>query len=116
MQYSGNKVVFSYSDRAATSPQDASEAYNTLGKTVSLRLLNSITTYVNSPNTTTALGAASEAVATETTKLTYTNGPISSGRSLLAKIQTCAGVPTSTRCLPANNFFTYAPGGQRRPT
>ena len=108
VQYSGNKVVFNYSDRASTSPQDASEAYNPIGKTVSLRLLNSITTYVNSPNTT-ALGAAAAAVATQTTNLTYVSGPIS-GRSLLGKIQTCAGAPSSTRCLPATTF-SYAPGG-----
>jgi hypothetical protein len=108
VQYSGNKVVFSYSDRPSTSPQDASEAYNKLGKNVSLRRLNSVTTYVNSPNTT-ALGPAAAAVATETIKLTYDNGPITK-RSRLTRIQTCAGAATSTRCLPATTF-TYAPGG-----
>ena len=108
VQFSGNKVVFNYSDRAATSPQDASEAYSTIGKNVNVRLLNSVTTYVNSPNPT-VLGPAASAVAVQTLKLTFDNGPTSK-RSRLKQIRTCAGAATSTRCLPATSF-AYAPGG-----
>lgn len=108
VQYSGNKVVFNYADRASTTPQDAAEAYHQGSKNVSVRLLQSITTYTNSPNTTT-LGAGTAAVAVKTTKLTYDDGPIT-GRSRVKAIQECAGTPGSTRCLPAAGF-TYAAGG-----
>ena len=108
IQYSGNKIVFGYSDRAAKSPQDASEAYTTIGKNASVRLLNAVTTYVNSPNTT-VLGPSASAVPVQTVKLTYENGPVTQ-RSRLKYLQSCAGGPTSTRCLPASTF-NYAPGG-----
>jgi hypothetical protein len=108
IQYSGNKVIFSYADRVATTPQDAAEAYHQGSKNVSMRLLKSITTYVNSPNPG-SLGAAQGAVPVKTVKLGYDNGPIS-GRSRVTSIQECAGDALSTRCLPGNSF-TYAPGG-----
>ena len=108
IQYSGNKVVFNYADRAARSPQDAAEAYHQGSKNVSMRLLQSIATYVNSPNTS-VLGAAASAVAVKATKLTYDSGPVT-GRSRVTSIQECAGDASSTRCLPANTF-AYAPGG-----
>lgn len=108
IQYSGNKVVFAYADRAPTAPQDAAETYHQGSKNVSLRLLQSITTYVNSPNTA-ILGATSDAVAAKTVKLTYDNGPIT-GRSRLRTLQECAGGAVSTRCLPATSF-QYAAGG-----
>jgi len=108
IQYSGNKVIFNYVDRVATTPQDAAEAYHQGAKNVSMRLLKSITTYVNSPNPG-SLGAGPAAVAVKTVKLGYDNGPIS-GRSRVTSIQECVGSASSTRCQPAASF-TYAPGG-----
>ena len=108
IQYSGNKVLFTYGDRPAQQPQDVGEAYHQGTKNISRRLLQSITTYINSPNTA-ATGQAGGAVAVKTTKLTYDNGPITK-RSRVIKIQDCAGGSTSTKCLPATTF-TYAAGG-----
>jgi len=108
IQYSGNKLIFNYVDRVATTPQDAAEAYHQGSKNVSMRLLKSITTYVNSPNPG-ALGPGAAAVPVKTVKLGYDNGPIS-GRSRVTSIQECVGSASSTRCLPASSF-TYAPGG-----
>lgn len=108
IQYSGNKVLFSYTDRNGGSVLDGSEAYLSGAKTVVLNRLASITTYINSPNPTT-LGPAAGAVAVTTTKLTYSTGP-NTGRSLLSSIKTCAGDATSTRCAPATSF-NYTSGG-----
>jgi len=107
IQYSGNKVVFSYTDRAASSPEDAAEAYHQGSKNVSVRRLQSITTYVNATNTAT-LGAGA-GVALKTLKLTYDRGSVS-GRSRVARIQECAGDANSTRCLPGASF-EYSNGG-----
>jgi hypothetical protein len=107
IQYSGNKVIFNYADRVASSPQDAAETYHKGSKNVSVRLLQSITTYVNAGDTAN-LGAGA-GVAVKTVKLTYDRGSIS-GRSRVVKIQECAGGANSTRCLPGPQF-TYAEGG-----
>lgn len=106
-QAPANKVVFSYQDRAVTTPADAFEGYHQGSKTVSLRLLKSVTTYVNSPNPS-AIGPGSSAVPVKTLVLTYDNGPVTK-RSRLWKVSECAGGPGSTRCLPATTF-TYSPG------
>lgn len=107
IQYSGNKVVFSYADRAGSSPEDAAEAYHQGSKNVSVRRLQSITTYVNATNTA-ALGAGA-GVAVKTVKLTYDRGGVS-GRSRVTRIQECAGGANSTRCLPGASF-EYSNGG-----
>lgn len=105
IQYAGaNKVVFSYDDART----DRSEAYNQGNKNVSIRRLNSITTYVNSPNTAT-LGAATGAVAVRTLGLTYDYGAYSK-RSRLTSVRSCAGAPGSTKCLPPTSF-AYGSGG-----
>jgi hypothetical protein len=96
IQYSGNKVVFSYADRGSTTPQDSGEAYHQGSKNVSVRLLQSITTYVNT-------------LAVKSTKLTYDNLSVT-GRSRLVRIEECAGTASSTRCLPPT-LFAYSPGG-----
>ena len=108
IQYSGNKVIFSYIDRATRTPRDSAEAYHQGSKNVSVRLLQGITTYVNEAGTIPALGAGG-GTPVKTTKLTYENGTVS-GRSRVKTIQECAGGPSSTRCLPATSF-SYASGG-----
>lgn len=106
IQYSGNnKVVFNYVERAPATGR-ASESYLGSAKSVQKRLLDSVTTYVNSPNT--ALGPAAGAVAVATTRFAYAASP-STGRSLLNSIATCPGTSTSL-CVPAGSF-TYTSGG-----
>lgn len=105
IQYSGNKVVFNYDGDTRT---DRAEAYHQGTKTVSVRRLSSITTYVNSANTG-ALGPATNAVAVKTVRLDYETGPVSN-RSRVSAIRECAGGPASARCLPADTF-TYTAGG-----
>jgi hypothetical protein len=100
IQYGGNKIDFSYSDR--TSAKDISESYRAGSKNLSVALLQSVTTYVNSPNTT-AIGPSSNAVATTSYVLGYTVSAFS-GRSLLSSIKQCAGAATSTKCMPATTF------------
>ena len=109
IQYSGAKVVFNY--LADDSRPDKQEAIHKGNKTVSVRRLSSITTYVNSPNTST-LGPASSAVAVKTYKLGYDIGPITN-RSRLHTVAECAGTPGSTRCLPPTTM-TYSAGGDDR--
>ena len=108
IQYSGNKVLFAYADRAASTPHDSAEAYQMGSKNVSVRRLMSITTYINSPNVST-LGVAATAVAVKTYKLAYDNGP-QTQRSRVLSLQECAGAANSTNCLPASKF-TYSTGG-----
>jgi len=110
IQYSGNKIIFNYWVDASGKDQrtDRSEAYQLGSKNVSSRLLKSITSYINSPNTA-SLGATSAAVAVKTLTLSYDNGPNTS-RSRLTKFQECAGATGSTRCKPATEF-TYTSGG-----
>src|SRR5947207_196153 len=107
IQYAGNKVVLYYSDRAAT-PGSRYESYSKLGKNLSIRQLDAITTFVNSPNTTT-LGPAAGAVAAKTTRLAYDTGP-TTGRLRLTSIKTCAGDRNSVKCVPAT-VLGYTAGG-----
>ncbi len=121
VQYTGrsgqaptSKVVFNYTDRSdqlSQAKHDRSEFYHQGFKTVSVRLLQSITTYVNSPNPST-LGKGSNAVAVRTIKLGYDDTSITR-RSRVQTITECAGEATSTSCLPATTF-TYRPGGNEQ--
>jgi len=111
IQYSGNKVIFTFKvDGSGNDTRaDKSEAYNAGTKTVVSRLLGSISTYVNSPNTTT-LGPATGAVAVKSYVLDYDPSGIG-GKSRVYHIKECAGAPTSTRCLPPATFGYSAGGG-----
>ena len=100
----GNKVVFSYSDRPAT-PGARDETLYRANKSVSVRLLNSISTYINAPSD---IGSVVGAVHVRTTRLTYDNGAVS-GRPLLKDVRVCT-TPTGSKCLPATSF-TYTEGG-----
>jgi hypothetical protein len=104
IQYSSNKVLFSYDD----SRPDPSEAYSPGNKSIRMRRLNAITSYTNAPNTS-SLGVTSSAVAVRTLQMTYDTGP-ASGRSRLRSVKVCAGGPSSTSCLPPTTFG-YADGG-----
>lgn len=106
IQYSGNKVVFAYDPLDGRS--DKSEAYAMGQKNVNVRRIDSISTYINSPNTS-SLGPAANAVAVRTYKLAFDTGPVTA-RSRLTSIQECAGSASSTRCLPRTSF-TYSDGG-----
>jgi hypothetical protein len=101
-QVPANKVIFRYADRVL----DRSEAYQQGAKSVSVRLLQGIDTYINSTNTST-LGAVG-AVAVKTYKLSYDNGPVTR-RSRVKSIQECGGPASSTLCLPPV-IFNYADG------
>lgn len=119
IQYTGNgaqaptnKVVFTYTDKldyGATSGklQDRSEAYQQGSRTVGIRLLQSIATYVNSPNPA-VLGPDTNAVLVKRFSLAYDNGPVTN-RSRLKKITECAGA-SGTACLPPT-VFGYSDGG-----
>lgn len=105
IQYSGNKVVFNYTTRAGSSPQDSSETYNNGSKNVSTQRLASIVTYINSANPG-SLGPASVAIPVTTYNFTYDNGPVTQ-RSRLTKLTQCAGGTTSTNCLaPVSMAYT----------
>ena len=111
IQYSGNKVIFSYTDRSTGfPPQDGSESYASIDKTLVLNRLASVTTYINAPDTA-DLGAQSGAVPVQTTNFKYA---VSSNtqRSLLQAIQTCTGGPGGTTCAPAETF-QYTAGGDQ---
>lgn len=108
IQYSGNKVLFTYADRVPSTPHDSAEAYQMGSKNVSVRRLASVTTFINSPNVAT-LGAGPAAVAVKTYKLVYDNGPVTR-RSRVLSLQECAGAASSSICLPASKF-TYSSGG-----
>ena len=112
IQYSGNKVVFTYKvDGSGNDVRaDKSEAYQQGTKTVTSRLLGSITTYVNSANTS-ALGPAASAVAVKSYVLDFdTSG--AGAKNRVAHIKECAGGPSSTRCLPPATFSYSAGGGE----
>lgn len=112
IQYSGNKIIFDYTDRSSGFPvQDIQEAYAGIAKMVSANRLASITTYTNAANTST-LGVSGDAVAVATTKLSYDSGPVTR-RSRVTSIQTCAGDKNSTRCLPGTSL-AYSAGGDER--
>lgn len=101
-QSSANKVVFSYTDRV----DDRSEAYHEGSKNISVRLLDRIRTYVNSPNPT-ALGPAANAVMVKVLKLGYQLGP-RTRRNLVTSVKECADA-AEQKCMPATSF-TYAAG------
>lgn len=108
IQYGGNKVVFNYSDRAAAGvTRDISQAYHAGSKTIIAYLLQSITTYVNTPSAT--VGNVTGGVPVQTTKLTYERGGLTQ-RSRLHSIQSCAGDVSSSACQPAETFG-YSTGG-----
>ena len=111
VQYAGNKVVLQYEDRPSQAPADSSETYHAGSKTVNRQRLKYVTTYVNSPNTSTR-GPGAAAAPVKTYKLIYTASAIT-GRSLLSQWQDCAGGPTSVKCLPATSF-AYAAGRDER--
>jgi len=109
VQYSNNKVIFSYTDRLGGAPQDISEDYRGgIAKRISAQRLASITTYTNASNTG-SRGVTAGAVAIATTQLSYQPGPVTK-RSRLVAIKTCAGDATSTKCLPGPQF-RYSAGG-----
>ena len=119
VQYTGNgaqaptsKVVFEYADRpdypyGSGKLQDRSETYRYGFKTVSIRLLQNIRTYVNSPNAA-SLGPAASAVLVATWHLGYDNGP-NTNRSRLTSIRQCAGAAATACIQPV--LFTYSAGG-----
>lgn len=100
----GNKVVFSYSDRPATAGARDETVYRA-NKSVTVRLLNAISTYVGAPSD---LGNVTGAVHVRTTRLSYDTGSVS-GRPRLKDVRTCS-TPTGSKCLPATSF-TYTEGG-----
>jgi hypothetical protein len=105
IQYSGNKVVLNYG--GVDSRTDKAEAYHQGAKAVSARLLQSITTYVNSPNTGTLGPANPGAVPVATYRFDYGTGK--SGRYRLSTLHVCAGDASSTRCQSPTSF-EYTPG------
>ena len=118
IQYTGfgsqapaNKIVFEYTDRPDTpgAAQDRSEAYHANAKTVSVRRLKAIRSYVNWPGPALGtdvngvpLAAPTTAVKVKVTKFNYNNGA-STGRSRLTSIQDCVGA-TENSCMPATSF------------
>lgn len=84
-QSPANKVVFNYVDRTG----DRAEAYQRGSKNVSVRLLNSIDTYVN---------IAGVATRVRTIQLGYQPGPVSK-RNRLTTITDCTGASTPV-CQP----------------
>ena len=108
IQYSGNKIVFRYSDRSTAGfVRDISQSYQAGSKTIDAYLLQSITTYVNAPSA--IVGDVTGAVAVITTKLIYDRGGLTQ-RSRLHTLQSCAGDVSSTLCQPAETFG-YSMGG-----
>lgn len=97
-----NKVIFRYSDRTL----DRGEAYQRGSKNVSVRRLDSVETYVNSPSNAYAVGTGNLLV--KRTKLTYDNAGALK-RSRLASIKECADA-AEAKCLPATSFV-YTNGG-----
>ncbi|MDH0868220.1 FG-GAP-like repeat-containing protein [Mitsuaria sp. GD03876] len=100
----GNKVVFSYSDRADTLGAREETLYRG-NKSVSVRLLNAISTYVNAPA---GIGQLDGAVHVRTLRLSYDTGTVS-GRPRLKDVKACTAV-TAGKCLPSTSF-TYTEGG-----
>ena len=108
-QLPANKVVFRYSDRTS----DAAESYQQGSKNVSVRRLDAIDTYVNSPTATPAEPGAAPAggVFVKRVRIDYTQGGLT-GRSRVAAISECVG-PNATQCMPPARF-NYATGGASR--
>jgi Salmonella virulence plasmid 65kDa B protein/Insecticide toxin TcdB middle/N-terminal region/FG-GAP-like repeat len=97
-----NKVIFRYSDRTL----DRGEAYQRGSKNVSVRRLDLVETYVNSPSNAYAVGVGNLLV--KRTRLTYDNAGALK-RSRLMSIKECADA-AEAKCLPATSFV-YANGG-----
>lgn len=98
-QQPSNKVVFSYVDRPINaSISDRSESYHLGSKNVSIRLLDSIRTYVN---------IQASAIKVKTIKLSYDRSP-NTGRNRIKQITECAGA-AETQCMPPTQF-TYSDG------
>jgi FG-GAP-like repeat/Salmonella virulence plasmid 65kDa B protein/Insecticide toxin TcdB middle/N-terminal region len=109
VQYTGNgnqvptnKVIFRYSDRTV----DKAEAYQQGSKNVSIRRLDAIETYINSPSNTNAVGTG--ALLVKRTKLAYDNSGATK-RSRLVSIKECSDA-AEAKCLPPTSF-SYAAGG-----
>ncbi|WAC74955.1 FG-GAP-like repeat-containing protein [Roseateles sp. SL47] len=112
IQYTGNgstpptnKVVFRYSDRT----DDRAEAYQRGAKNLSIRRLDAIDTYVNSPNPS-ELGPAAGAVAVRRVRLNYELSP-TTRRSRVVTIKECADV-AETRCQPPMRFKYHSGTGE----
>lgn len=117
IQYTGNgaqpptsKVVFEYGDRPDNPGglQDRAETFHRGSKNISIKRLNAIRTYINSPNPT-VLGPAVGAVQVAVVKLGYETG-FYSKRSRLLTISQCSGANDS-KCLPPVSF-SYRLGTQ----
>jgi hypothetical protein len=102
-QVPANKVIFRYTDRTL----DKGEAYQQGSKNVSIRRLDAVDTYVNSPNNT-VLGQGGGAALAKRVKLVYDNSGITK-RARLVSIKDCADA-AELKCLPPTNF-NYAAGG-----
>lgn len=110
IQYTGNgaqapanKIVFVYSDRAAAS---GAEAYHQGSKTVSVRQLDEIRSYVNSANPG-SLGPGTSAILIRTQKLAY-QAATNTKRLLLQRVTECSDLAL-TKCLPPTNFSYTSP-------
>jgi FG-GAP-like repeat/Salmonella virulence plasmid 65kDa B protein/Insecticide toxin TcdB middle/N-terminal region len=101
-QAAANKVIFRYNDRAL----DRAEAYQQGSKNVSVRRLDAIDTYINSPSSTYAVGFGDLLV--KRTKFQYTNSSATK-RSRLSSIKECVDL-LDIKCLPAT-IFNYSDGG-----
>lgn len=96
-----NKVVFTYSDR----PVDRAEAYHAGSKTVSVRRLDRIATYVGSANPTT-LGPSKTAVTVRRLNISYDDAG-AARRPRLTSVRECFDAADS-RCLTPTSF-AYSP-------
>ena len=99
-----NKVVFAYADRQDNVLAREETLYRG-NKSVSVRLLSAISTYVNAPAQVGSLGSA---VHVRTMRFSYDTSSVS-GRPRLVNVQACTAL-TGGRCLPSTSF-TYTEGG-----
>ena len=108
-QLPANKVVFRYTDRAS----DAAESYQQGSKNVSVRRLDAIDTYVNSPTATPAEGSDKPegGLFVRRVRIDYSQGPVT-GRSRVASIWECVD-QAGTRCMPPARF-NYVGSGMYR--
>ncbi|WP_431287710.1 FG-GAP-like repeat-containing protein [Roseateles chitinivorans] len=100
----GNKVVFTYVERE-DNPLAREETLYRGNKSVSVRLLTTISTYVNA---NTVVGSIEGAIHARTLRLTYDRGAVS-GRPRLTDARNCTAV-AGGKCLPST-AFTYTEGG-----
>ncbi|MDH0867598.1 FG-GAP-like repeat-containing protein [Mitsuaria sp. GD03876] len=108
-QLPSNKVVFRYSSRTS----DAAESYQQGSKNVSVRRLDAIDTYINSPTTAPAEPGAAPAggLFVKRVRIDYAQGGLT-GRARVAAISECVGANAS-QCLPPARF-NYATGSAYR--